>query len=398
MSFKIGLKLWSNNILYLPDGLKLYKEGLFDYIELYIAPGSFNKLINSYKALPIPYILHCPHESHGFSLAEKSKEQYNLKVFEEVKKYADILKAKSIIVHSGSNGTIKETERQLRILNDSRIIIENTVHIGSTIEEIKLLLNKNNIGFCLDFNHAVCTANKLKIDPLIYLKEFNKLNPAVYHLTGGNFKSTVDVHNHFSESNYPWEKVIYLLKTGSRITIETDRDRPGSLSDFKEDTRFLKSIIDKTSITLRKADFGDLIFLYNLRNEETVRNASFSSAIIDLKTHKDWYKKKLKDNNQLILIGEINKEKIGQIRFEIEKDHAEVSLAISPEQRGKGYGIELLNLGCQYVFSKLNINKIFAHIKPENSASLKVFSKAGFVNKGFKIYKSQKCIEMIFLH
>lgn len=397
MQFKIGLKLWSNNILYLPDALKLYKEGLYDYIELYIVPGSFNKLINSYKSLSIPFTLHCPHESHGFSLAEKSKEQYNLKVFEEVKKYANELKAETIIVHSGSGGTIKETSRQLKFINDNRVIVENTVFTGSTLEEIKFLLNKNKIGFCLDISHAVCTANKLKVDPLIYLKEFNKLNPKLYHLTGGNFESKIDAHNHFSESDYPWKKIIPIIKTGSSITIETDRDRPGSLSDFEEDIRVLQSIISKTIVTLRKVSTDDLLFLYNLRNEETVRNASFNSRLIDLKTHKDWFKKKLKDKNQLILIGEINKEKIGQIRFEIKKDHAEVSLAICSSQRGVGYGLQLLAIGCRYAFDNLKIKNIFAHIKPENEASIQTFTKAGFVKAGIVEFNSQPCLKMHLL-
>lgn len=393
--FKLGLKLWSNGTGTLSDAVKLYQEGLYSYIELYVVPGSFDKLILSYKALSIPFILHCPHESHNFDLSDKNKEKENIEVFKEVVKYAEVLKAKNIVIHSGSKGSIEEASRQIKLLKDPRILVENTVHIGSTIEDIKFLLMNNKIKFCLDVSHAICTANNRGFDPIVYLNEFKKLNPSLYHLTGGTFESKNDQHNHFSESNYPWGKILPILTIGSRITIETDRRCPDSLSDFREDVKDLNKIINKEIITLRKAKDEDLIFLYNLRNEESVRSASFNTEEIDIKTHKAWFKRKLKDKDSLILIGEINKEKIGQIRFDLDNDGTEVSLAISSQQRGKGYGLQLLTKGCQYAFEKLKINTIISFIKPENEASLKIFLMENFINLGLSYVKSQKCIKMV---
>ena len=42
---KIGLKLWSiNTDSYYTCAQKMYQKGIFDYIELYIVPGSINTL------------------------------------------------------------------------------------------------------------------------------------------------------------------------------------------------------------------------------------------------------------------------------------------------------------------------------------------------------------------
>lgn len=397
--FKLGLKLWSSDTLYLSDAIKFYKEGLYNFIELYIVPGSYPNLTSLRERLSVPFIIHCPHESHDFNLADKSKEKYNIKVFEEVIKYADDLKAKNIVIHSGSNGSIKEACRQLKHLNDSRLTIENSVSVGSTIEEIKLLLNRNKVKFCLDISHAICTANNLKKDPLIYLNEFNNLSPALYHLTGGNIKSKIDKHNHFSDSNYPWEKILPIIKKGSRITIETDRDEEDSLSDFKDDIIFLRSLFVKTLIVLRKAKNEDSPFLYDLRNDPLVKTKAFNQGHISLTTHKNWFQKKINDSNTLILIAENKKNKIGQVRFDIdnEKKFAEIDIAIVKKYRGFGYGPKILDSACKHAFKNLKINKIFAFIKENNVASLKSFSKAGFINREVVNYKLHNCIKMTLM-
>lgn len=42
---KLGLKLWSTNTdYYLKAAEKLYKEGYFDYIELYVVPNTVSTL------------------------------------------------------------------------------------------------------------------------------------------------------------------------------------------------------------------------------------------------------------------------------------------------------------------------------------------------------------------
>ncbi len=37
---KYGLKLWSTNDYYISEAIRLYKEGFYNYIELFIVPDS----------------------------------------------------------------------------------------------------------------------------------------------------------------------------------------------------------------------------------------------------------------------------------------------------------------------------------------------------------------------
>ena len=44
MENKIGLKLWSLNENYIKPARELFKEKIYDYIELYAVPSSLEKL------------------------------------------------------------------------------------------------------------------------------------------------------------------------------------------------------------------------------------------------------------------------------------------------------------------------------------------------------------------
>lgn len=148
---------------------------------------------------------------------------------------------------------------------------------------------------------------------------------------------------------------------------------------------------------LRKAQYDDMIFLFDLRNDIEVRRSAFNTEPVNLETHRKWLKGRLKSAHSTILIAEENNNKIGQIRFDIDikKASAEVSIAIASGYRGKGYGVELLKAGCMYAFQNLGVREIIAYIKEENLISIKAFSKAGFSNLGPLHYKGHRCVKML---
>ena len=55
--YKFGLKLWSINKNYIDTAKKLYDENIYDYIELYAIPSSFDEYAHIWKSLNIPYII-----------------------------------------------------------------------------------------------------------------------------------------------------------------------------------------------------------------------------------------------------------------------------------------------------------------------------------------------------
>lgn len=254
----LGLKLWSNNTdHYFDEAKRLYQEGWFDYIELYVVPETVGT-IDKWKTLKIPFTLHAPHFAHGVNLAKKEHEQINYKVFEEVAKFTEGLNAQYVVVHSGIEGTIEETIRQLRQITaqssrlTARLLVENKPYKaplgekrlcrGATIEEIKKVIDEVGCGFCLDVGHTICTANSLKLAPYEFLTQFNKLNPTCYHLSDNFIDSAVDGHMHLGKGNYDLKKIFDIIDTEKNIAIETNKSSNISLTDFVEDVKFLRNL------------------------------------------------------------------------------------------------------------------------------------------------------------
>lgn len=250
MSYLNGLKLWSTNDNYVNPALELYKKFEFDYIELYVKPGTFNDYIDLWKSLKTPFIIHAPHYGDGFNFSLRDKFENNKKLASEAIKFADALKSNYIIFHPGVNGTLEETISQIIKISEKRILIENKPQlglkdekcVGHSPDEIKSIIEATGAGFCLDIGHAICSANSKEIAPISYIKQFISLNPSMYHFTDGDYKSPYDSHLHFGEGNYPVKDILKLIKNDSAITNEAKKDSLNNLDDFKKDMDFLKKL------------------------------------------------------------------------------------------------------------------------------------------------------------
>ena len=160
-----GLKLWSNNDHYVNEAIRLFEKGIYQYIELYMLPGTEKKMVEMWRGLDIPYIVHAPHFLAGLNLAKREQKETNFRLLEETRRFADELSAENIIVHPGIGGDIKETAIQIKEINEPRLLVENKPYFaiiddlicnGTTPEEIEFILKEAGIGFCLDIGHAFC--------------------------------------------------------------------------------------------------------------------------------------------------------------------------------------------------------------------------------------------------
>jgi ribosomal-protein-alanine N-acetyltransferase len=64
------------------------------------------------------------------------------------------------------------------------------------------------------------------------------------------------------------------------------------------------------------------------------------------------------------------------------KDQMQLGYSLLPEHWGKGYATELTIAGLHYVFTKTQINPIYAYAEEPNTSSQKVLLKAGFKPNG----------------
>lgn len=250
--YKLGLKIWSLNTgAYFDEAKRLFDQAHFDYIELYVIPDSIGTL-KKWTTLEIPFTIHAPHYAHGVNLAVEELARYNRKVYAEVKEFADELKADYIIFHGGNRGTIESTIRQLKSFGEPRAIIENKPYhtlkdkrlcIGTTPEQIKKIKEEVGCEFCLDFGHAVCSANSQEREPYAYIEEFSKLSPVMYHISGVEcMESTVDTHLNLKDGKLDPNFISRILPRGAKVSIETTKSSTTDLKDFEEDVLWMRSI------------------------------------------------------------------------------------------------------------------------------------------------------------
>lgn len=147
---------------------------------------------------------------------------------------------------------------------------------------------------------------------------------------------------------------------------------------------------------LEPAKMQDSLLLWEWRNEKAVRATSFNSKFISYRKHKQWLRKKLANpDSQIYIFFNQNEIPIGQVRLDIDQDRiAEVSISIDKIKRGQGYGIQGLKLACKAAFNCLNIKKIRARIKVNNTISLHIFRKIGFIDTRLQKFKNSKYLEL----
>lgn len=248
---RIGLKLYSTNVELIPEALRLMKQGLYDYVELYIIPGSFRQTINSWKALDVSFVIHAPHSFHGINFAKAEIWENNLKNFREAQLFADGLDSDIIIVHGGNNGSLDETIRQIGLLDEDRIVLENKplrglngeFCIGCSPDEFKEIFETGILkGMVLDFGHAIYYSTCRGLEPRSVIAEFNKFSPSLFHLCDGIYSSHIDVHLNIGKGDFDIRELLRFLPENAMLSLETPRVSEDSLQEFIDDVRLLDEI------------------------------------------------------------------------------------------------------------------------------------------------------------
>ena len=132
--------------------------------------------------------------------------------------------------------------------------------------------------------------------------------------------------------------------------------------------------------SMRLAEMEDCRQIWKMANLPEVRAASFSTSLIPFKTHAEWFRKKLADDNTLFLVL-INSYNVlaGQIRFELKNSEWLVSVSLKKDFCGKGLGSAMIKNASNALFSlREDVNEISAYIKKDNLASINSFKNAGY--------------------
>ncbi len=249
-NIQLGLKLGSVNQQYSNEIDRLYRASSFAYMELFALPESYTSTIDYWRQFDFPFVIHAPHTAAGMNLADPQARAANRIKIEETLRFADALDARYIIFHSGMDGSIVETVQQLKAYTDDRFLLENKpyrgvvggVCVGSGYSDLQIALQELGCGFCFDFGHGVCAANSLGEDPVAFIRQMLTLEPALYHLTDGDYSSEIDMHLHYGEGSFPLKEFLHFVADGAMVTNESIKNSRESLGDFEEDVRYLSCL------------------------------------------------------------------------------------------------------------------------------------------------------------
>jgi RimJ/RimL family protein N-acetyltransferase len=135
-------------------------------------------------------------------------------------------------------------------------------------------------------------------------------------------------------------------------------------------------------IRQRTATLDDADLLLNWRNDQSAREFSLNSNLIQIDEHLQWLSARLKRIELepfylFIAEGEV----VGMSRLEIVSgltDVYEISILIDPYKQGRGLGAKILDMTCKSFF-RLHPNKsINALVHKNNHVSQRLFLSAGF--------------------
>lgn len=252
-TYQFWFKAKSNEINTINNIQNILDKNIYQYVELFIVPNTL-QYIKERQKLKCNFILHTPHDEYGCNISRSKIDKKTLSYIEESITYAKKLNANSIIMHSWDWWKIENLIKNIRKINNEKIIIENTFYrneegfrvlkwVVTKYEDIKLL-KENNIRFCLDFSHHIINC---KFNSRDYKKEFLnilKLEPYMFHLSDWIIESWIDKHLSIWTWNFDFKFFLKNIPNNSKITIETpfkNKLRINDINILKKNIEYLKS-------------------------------------------------------------------------------------------------------------------------------------------------------------
>ncbi|RLQ96778.1 GNAT family N-acetyltransferase [Falsibacillus albus] len=140
--------------------------------------------------------------------------------------------------------------------------------------------------------------------------------------------------------------------------------------------------------TIRKLTPQDVDLVYEFSTEAQTRKMSLNQNSIPYASHLVWYGSFLKSAN----VGLIVEEHDIPIAFFRVASDGEVSITLNKDYRSKGLSHLIVNQSIHTSREFFTPELYIAFIRPENTPSIKCFTKAGFKQNGEQIVRGVKCL------
>lgn len=153
---------------------------------------------------------------------------------------------------------------------------------------------------------------------------------------------------------------------------------------------------------LRLMEEKDLRKVLKWRNSERIRSNMFTSHIITMGEHRNWFQNLTKQKKDIYMIFERENSPLGVVHF-TQMDNVNYSCSwgfyLGEENLPRGTGLVMGYLGVNYAFHELKINKLCGKVLSYNKPSLNFHKKLGFIEEGrFQkhVLKNGKYHDVIF--
>ncbi|MCC8186285.1 MAG: GNAT family N-acetyltransferase [Bacteroides sp.] len=152
----------------------------------------------------------------------------------------------------------------------------------------------------------------------------------------------------------------------------------------------MKSYLTGRQVCLRAMEPEDLAILYEIENDPAMWEVSSFTVPYSRYALKQYISLSQNDvfsdkQLRLMIADRADRRVVGTIDitdFVPLHGRGAVGIAVLAREQGKGYAAEALQLLCEYALGFLRFRQLYAHIPVSNEASLRLFSKAGFVRCG----------------
>jgi UDP-2,4-diacetamido-2,4,6-trideoxy-beta-L-altropyranose hydrolase len=150
-------------------------------------------------------------------------------------------------------------------------------------------------------------------------------------------------------------------------------------------------------VTLRRISLDDRDLLWQWANDPSVRNAAFCSDPVLWDEHVRWFETKCGKPETIWCVAyDARRSSVGQVRIDLDAMRkGTVDISVAPEHRGQGMATSILCAALEYVFDTAAVNEVHAYVKPENTASVRSFERAGFERVGMTAVDTNPAVHLV---
>jgi RimJ/RimL family protein N-acetyltransferase len=146
--------------------------------------------------------------------------------------------------------------------------------------------------------------------------------------------------------------------------------------------------LEGEKIFLRAFESGDEVIISRLENHPDSRSTLFYAIPTNPQQQYEKTRKQIDDPNSIIftICDKKTGSAIGQTAFFridwIGRMATFYIGIVNKENRGKGYGTEIVKLMLKYAFDTLNLHRVQLHVATINTAGIKAYKRNGFIVEG----------------